>query len=130
MIAVDTADQAVTWGRSRAEGLTVLSIGSRDQRVLGRAGDDVRIDWGYFRLAVPDDASALTAMSRDSVRQFIEHGDLPGSDDLDMPLQPREGAAHAAVELKLGSVGEQPVSRHVLLAYTENYAIEYLQRKL
>jgi hypothetical protein len=130
VIAVDTADQAVTWGRSHAEGLTVMSIGSRDQRVLGRAGDNLRIDWGYFRLAVPDDANARTAMARDSIRQFIERGELPGSDDLDMPLQPREGAAHAAVELKLGSVGGQPVSRHVLLACTENYAIEFLQRKL
>jgi hypothetical protein len=130
VIAVDTADQAVTWGRSRAEGLTVLNIGSRDQRVLSRAGDNVRIDWGYFRLAVPDDANARTAMARDSVRQFVEHGDLPAGDDMDMPLQPRDGAAHAAVELKLGSVGAQPVSRHVLLAYTEEYAIEFLQRKL
>jgi hypothetical protein len=47
-----------------------------------------------------------------------------------MPQMPRAGAAHLAVELPLGKVGATPVSRHVLLAYTEEYAIEYLGRKL
>jgi len=42
------------WSRSKAPGLHVLNIGSRDQRVLNRAGDDLRIDWGYFHLAVPE----------------------------------------------------------------------------
>jgi hypothetical protein len=48
VIAVNTSDEAVTWGRSHAQGLTVLNVGSRDQRVLNRPGDDLRIDWGYF----------------------------------------------------------------------------------
>jgi hypothetical protein len=49
---------------------------------------------------------------------------------MDMPKMPREGAAHLAVLLPFGKLGSQPVSRHVLLAYTEDYAIEYLGRKL
>src|SRR3954470_12712585 len=56
VIAVNTSDEAVTWGRSRAGNLSVLNVGSRDQRVLNRPGDDLRIDWGYFHLAVPDPA--------------------------------------------------------------------------
>src|SRR5258708_26981448 len=47
-----------------------------------------------------------------------------------MPRMPREGAAHLAVLLPLGSVTPAPVTRYVLLAYTEDYAIEYLGRKL
>ena len=43
---------------------------------------------------------------------------------------PRNGAAHLAIMLPLGSVAQASVSRHVLLAYTEGYAIEYLGRKL
>ncbi len=59
VIAVNTPDEPVTWGRARADNLTVLSVGSRDQRVLNRPGDDLRIDWGYFHLAaVPDTAPA------------------------------------------------------------------------
>ena len=47
-----------------------------------------------------------------------------------MPRMPRDGAAHLAVVLPLGKLSATPVSRHVLLAYTEDYAIEYLGRKL
>jgi hypothetical protein len=129
VIAVDTSDEAVTWGRSRANGLTVLNVGSRDQRILNRAGDDLRIDWGYFHLAVPDAERAQTSESRGALRSFVQTGSLPASDDMDMPREPRDGAAHLAAVLPFGSV-TAPVARHVLLAYTENYAVEYLGRKL
>jgi len=130
VIAVDTADEAVTWGRSRAEGLTVLNVGSRDQRVLNRPGDNLRIDWGYFHLGVPEGAGAEMALRADAAREFAATGTLPASDEMDMPRMPREGAAHLAVVLPMGKVGAEAVKRHVLLAYTEEYAIEYLGRKL
>ena len=41
----------------------MLNIGSRDQRVLNRSGDDLRIDWGYFHLAVPASEQAGVAAS-------------------------------------------------------------------
>ena len=130
VIAVNTPDEAVTWSRSRAGNLAVLSVGSRDQRVLNRPGDDLRIDWGYFRLAVPDADNAQLTESAEALDSFVKNGSLPASDDLDMPRMPRDGAAHVAVALPLGSVTQTPVTRHVLLAYTEDYAIEYLGRKL
>ena len=130
VIAVNTPDEAVTWGRSKAGNLTVLSVGSRDQRVLNRPGDDLRIDWGYFRLGVPDADHAQLAASADALESFVTSGSLPASDDLDMPRMPRAGAAHLAAVLPLGSVTQTAVTRHVLMAYTEDYAIEYLGRKL
>jgi Domain of unknown function (DUF4965)/Domain of unknown function (DUF1793)/Domain of unknown function (DUF5127)/Domain of unknown function (DUF4964) len=130
VIAVNTADQAVTWGRTRAGSLTILNVGSRDQRVLNRPGDDLRIDWGYFHLAVPDEAKAQLSLSSEAANTFVTSGALPVADDLDMPRMPREGAAHLAVEFPLGKLSATPVSRHVLLAYTEDYSIEYLGRKL
>ncbi|MGB9288472.1 MAG: DUF5127 domain-containing protein, partial [Terracidiphilus sp.] len=130
VVAVNTRDEAVTWGRSRASGLTVLSAGSRDQRVLNRPGDDLRIDWGYFRLAVSDSQQVQFAESAEALGAFASTGALPDSDDLDMPRMPRDHAAHLAVALPLGKVSDVAVSRHLLLAYTEDYAIEYLGRKL
>ncbi len=130
VISVNTSDEAVTWGRTRAKGLTVLNAGSRDQRVLNRPGDDLRIDWGYFHLAVPDGEDAQVALAHDALRSFAANGTLPDADDLDMPKMPRERAAHLAVALPLGKVGATPVEKHVLVAYTEEYAIEYLGRKL
>ncbi len=130
VISVNADNEAVTWGRSRAGGLTLLNVGSRDQRVLNRPGDDLRIDWGYFHLVVPDAANAQLSESTEAQRLFVTVGSLPVDDDLDMPRMPRDGAAHLAVRLPMGIVASTPVSRHVLLAYTEDYAIEYLGRKL
>jgi hypothetical protein len=130
VIAVNTADEAVTWGRSKAGSLTVLNVGSRDQRVLNRPGDDLRIDWGYFHLAAPDSESPQFALSSNALASFQTTGSLPNADDMDMPRMPREGAADLAVLLPFGKVAGEPVRRHVLLSYTEGYAIEYLGRKL
>jgi hypothetical protein len=130
VIAVNSSDQPVIWGRSRAQGLTVLNVGSRDQRVLNRPGDDLRIDWGYFHLAAPDGAGAQFVLSENALHEFATTGSIPQADDMDMPRMPREGAADLAVLLPIGKIGSQPVSRHVLLSYTEDYSIEYLGRKL
>ncbi len=104
VIAVNTRDEEVTWGRSKIPGLTVLNAGSREQHVLNRPGDDLRIDWGYFHLAVPDSADAQVAASSDAMRSFAATGALPASDDLDMPRMPRDHAAHLAVAFALGKV--------------------------
>jgi hypothetical protein len=134
-IAVNAPDQPVTWSRAHVGDLTVLSTGSRDQQVLNRPGDDLRIDWGYFRLAAPDAAGASFALSNDALRNFAETGALPTEDQIDMPRLPRgrtpeDEAAHLAVAIPFGTVSAKPVSHHLLFAYTEDYAIEYLNRKL
>ncbi len=130
VIAVNTPDEPVTWGRLRAPGLTILNVGSRDQRVLNRPGDNLRIDWGYFDLVVPHTSAAETALSNDAVASFLSTGQLPPTDDADMPRMPRDHAAHLAVTLPLGQLSAEPVTRHILLAYTETYEVEYLGRKL
>ncbi len=130
VLSLNTSDQQVTWSRAHTGMLTVLNAGSRDQRLLERAGDNVRIDWGYFHLAAPDSEQPLVANSAESLASFVSSGKLPDSDDLDMPKAARSGAAHLAVEFSLSVEAAQPVSRHVLLSYTEEYAVEYLDRKL
>ncbi len=130
VIAVNADNDAVTWGRARVGSLEVLNVGSRDQRVLNRSGDNLRIDWGYFHLAVPASEGAQVVNAVGSAAEFARTGKLAESDDLEMPATPRDGAAHPEVLFALGDVGATAVSRHVLLSYTEGYQIEYLERKL
>lgn len=129
-VAVDRGDQPEVWGRSRAKGMTVLSVGSRDQQTLNRSGDDLRIDWGYFRLAIPDAQSSETAECANAVDDFVNNGKLSDADQMDMPRSPNTGAAHLAVMFSLGKVGRETISRHVLVAYSQGLAIEYLGRRL
>jgi hypothetical protein len=132
LIAVNDGSEQVTWSRSHTHGLTVLSVGSRDQAYLNRSGDRVRIDWGYFHLVVPDSEASRTELSPDAMQEFVS-GKLGENDDMAMPKPANSsagGGAHLAVEIPLGSVGATPVSRHVEAAYTETFAIEYLGRRL
>jgi hypothetical protein len=130
VVAVDTNDQDVTWGRSALPGMQVLRVGSRDQRVLNREGDNLRIDWGYFYLAVPDQPGATLATVSNALQSFVASGNLAESDDMDMPREPRNRAAHLAVAFHVQASPAAPVSRHVLVAYDDGYSIEYLGRKL
>jgi hypothetical protein len=132
LIAVDQPAQQVIWSRTRAAGLTLLNVGTRDQQTLHQSGDRVRIDWGYFRLGVPDSAAATTSMANDGIPAFVRSGNLPEADESSMPAPAarRGRAAHLTVKMSLGGVGSAKVERHVELAYTEGYAIEYLGRKL
>jgi hypothetical protein len=129
-VAVNTDDEDVTWGRSLLAGMQVLRVGSRDQRVLNRAGDNLRIDWGYFYLAVPEQPGSTLATVNNAIQSFVTSGNLTQADDMDMPREPRTRAAHLAVAFQVQASPAVPVDRHVLLAYDDGYSIEYLGRKL
>ena len=75
---VNTASQAVVSARYHQPGMDVVRMGSAKQPVLETAGDNLRIDWGYVYLAVPQETGAVTALiEADPGRQaFAETGTL------------------------------------------------------
>lgn len=130
LIAVNDRSEPVVTSRHDADSLNVLSVGSRDQNILNRSGDNVRIDWGYFHLAVPKTEHAETSISTGLEEAFIASGKLATSDSIGMPEPASRSSAHLDVVLDLGSVGSTVVARHVLLSYTEGFAIQYFHRDL
>ena len=131
-LAVNTADQPVTWGRYLLDGQTVLRMGSREQPVLAKRGDDLRIDWGYLYLAAdkPDGVSAAGAAHRTIRTAFETSGKLPDSDNLD-GLSPERRAPPdvLALSFDLGKVNAQPATRYLMIAYDDLYSIEYFDRR-
>jgi hypothetical protein len=134
-IATDTSLEPVVWSRARIPGMHLLRVGTGDQPMLQKWGDDLRIDWGYFFLGVPDaqGAASLAATNEDARAHFISTGELPEVDDLD---QPRAPASHyppaplLAVVLPLGPVGTAPLTRHVLFSYNDINSVEYMHQRL
>ncbi|HEX4716303.1 MAG TPA: DUF5127 domain-containing protein, partial [Ktedonobacteraceae bacterium] len=130
-LATNTGDDTVVWGRERVGDMQALHIGTNEQPVLAKSGDNLRIDWGWLYVAVPPQPGAETAASSYEARvQFTKNGSLPASDDLDMPSAVKHTLPLLAVRFDLGTVGSTPVSRRVLLAYDDRWAIEYLNRRL
>ena len=129
---VNTASQAVVSARYHQPGMDVVRMGSAKQPVLETAGDNLRIDWGYVYLAVPQETGAVTALiEADPGRQaFAETGTLPDADLIAAPRPAHDGWPVLACALMLGAVSATPVSRHVLLAYDDVFSIEYFYRKI
>jgi hypothetical protein len=131
-IAVDDSSQKVVWSRLRLDGLEALSIGSQDQRVLDKTGDDRRIDWGYMYLAVPNQPGVITRLSSDEEcwGTFVRKGWLPARDDFRMPRPVRDAYPVAAAAFDFGNVAAAETSRWLMLTYDDQFSIEYFYRKL
>ena len=50
-LAVNEPNQVVEWSQEKIGGLAVWKVGSKEQPVLQKKGDDLRIDWGYLYIA-------------------------------------------------------------------------------
>ena len=130
-LAVNSLDQKVQWARVRVGDLRVLRIGTQDQRVLDRAGDNLRIDWGHLYVAAPGGPGVSEAIAPQGRAQdgFRRTGTLPDADALDMP-RPAHHRDALAFAFDLGTIGAEPAQRHVILAYDDGFSVEYLQRRL
>ncbi len=141
-LVVNDARQEVTWETSslviqpanpaaKPIVLALTQMGSKDQPVLAKRGDDIRIDWGYLYAAAPKASVAdYTVAAGAAARQaFVEGADLPATD----PCQPRAASDKtpvAALAFDLGQVGKPAVSRWLMLAYDDLYSIQYMQKNL
>jgi hypothetical protein len=129
-LAVNVPAQRVAWSREPVGGLTALRIGSEEQPVLRRKGDDLRIDWGYAYAAAPGDIRSAIGSDRACSRAYVEGGKLPDRDDTRMPRAVNDDLPVMALLFDLGAVTEVPASRHLLLAYDDIHSITYFRQNL
>jgi hypothetical protein len=132
-LVVNSIEQPALAARYRLHGQDVLRMGSREQPVLAKRGDDLRIDWGYLYLAAdrPDGVSQTIGARQQVISAFDSTGQLPDSDDFSERPSPRRAAADAiAMSIDLGRVGTTPASRYLMIAYDDLYSIEYFERRL
>ncbi|MHC4405810.1 MAG: glutaminase domain-containing protein, partial [Planctomycetota bacterium] len=124
--------QKVTWSRPAVEGLDVMQVGTEEQPVLAKDGDNRRIDWGYLYVAVPQGQGAETAVagSTDMRRTFATSGRLPKADDARKPRRARDDWPALACRLNFGNVAEEPASQWLMLAYDDLHSIQYLGENL
>jgi hypothetical protein len=130
-LAVNEASEPVSWSRVPAGPLTALQVGTETQSVLGSAGDDHRINWGYAYAAAPTrQATSAIGANQELLNDFVTQGTLPASDDAQAPRAVNDRTPVLAFVFDLGSVGSKIQQRQVLVAYDEIYAIKYFGVKL
>lgn len=131
-IVVNSRDQKVVWAHEKKSGLEILKAGSESQNILGRSGDNVRIDWGYFYIAASEtEKPNRTIASANACRtSFIDQDRLPEM-DTDMPKAVQDGSPVMAMQWNLKKL--QPGSNEscqILFAYDDIKSVLYFGKPL
>ena len=128
-IATNTIGQEVVTKAGEVSGLSYQSVGTEAQPVLVKKGDNVRIDWGYAYLAVPQQSGNQTAsgMADGLKKAFLTTGKAPATTT---KVSPR-----AAIDVALAAVLDfnnvtKATTKHVLLGYDDLYSVQYFKQNL
>lgn len=123
-IAVNEPVQEVMASAYQNGALSILKAGTKEQPVLKKKGDNLRIDWGYFYVA---------ARSGKDVVQFVSTTDA-GKDFLTNGTQPtmlKEGKSLSInTILDMGKIGSAPATQLLLLGYDDLFPIQYFGQNL
>jgi len=134
-VAVNEPGQKVVWSRpqiiSPDRNLLALKMGSEEQPVLQKKGDNLRIDWGYLYTAAPlkEGMTAANGSFTACSKSFAESGKLPPNDDQRQPRPVRDELPVSAFVFDLGKVTFAKAI-HLLLAYDDEYSLIYFGRKM
>ncbi|MES2807696.1 MAG: DUF4965 domain-containing protein [Bacteroidota bacterium] len=123
-MAVDQPKQPVTATKYSTDALDILKAGTDEQAILKKAGDGVRIDWGYMYVAAPKavKATQFVTTEKEAVNAF------------------RTGVTSNTVFkgtklalntiIPFGKVGATSVAKFIEVGYDDIYAMEYFNTKL
>ena len=124
-IATNVDSQEVVTKKYNAAQLNILKAGTREQPVLKKKGDDLRIDWGYMYVAVPETEKATQYVSTASPRAeqaFISKARVTTiSTGKNLVLN---------TSIDLGRVGEVTKEQYFLLGYDDIYSLQYFHQNL
>jgi hypothetical protein len=130
-LTVNEPSQSVVWSRETMGDVLALKVGSKDQPILVRRGDDVRIDWGFLYVAAEGAAiDSSTVASGAGCRQaFQSKGDLPAVDTR-QPRPANDDSPVAAIVFKAGEIDATARRQTLVLAYDDLYSIQYMRQNL
>ncbi len=114
-LAVNTMQERVTWQRYHLGEIEVLRLGTQQQPVLQKSGDDLRIDWGYVYEVAPQQPGSLSAATvrPEAIDAFRRLGRVPDDDDLRIERPYAQELPVLATSLDFGPVTAAPVSHHL-----------------
>src|SRR5690606_12237773 len=122
-IAVYQPHQEVRAESYSSDGLSILKTGTVAQPILKKGADDMRIDWGYFYVATPQDAGAVQSVNHD-------HLAIANARTGAKPTTLEGRSLWLNTEIPFGRVGDQAVEKFVELGYDEELSIQYFGENL
>lgn len=122
--AVDYPSQKTASETFEEGGLVYLKSGTLSQNVLGKKGDDRRIDWGYFYLVSEKEGTEAAVGSGASLRNaFLDGSSLSG-----IGKAGNDSNGRMAVVRDLGTASK--ASGKVMIGYDDIFSIQYFEENL
>ena len=130
-IAVNEPTDKITWSRFHHRDLDLICAASAEQKILGRAGDNLRIDWGYLYLTGAGRQSDVCLGDYNRTKAvFAREGRLPQGESKRVTRRAQDLPAMAYAD-NLGRVSVEGRSGFLMLGYDDVYALEYMfQRRM
>ena len=124
-IATNTPGQEVVAQHYNTTGVKILKAGTKEQPVLKKKGDNLRIDWGYMYVGVPASASSKQTITVSS-KALSSFTSGKGSDQ--KITAGKNLMLNTSVDL--GKVGAAGKEQFFLLGYDDLYSIQYFHTNL
>lgn len=120
--ALDKALQPSISESFRKDNLLFLKTGSTGQKILGKKGDDVRIDWGYFYMVSGQDNATYSIGD-----PFLSRSDFAKNGNLKSDNNHKENA-NLAMAHSLGKVKD--ATGYIMIGYDDIRSIQYFGEDL
>lgn len=123
--STDKPNQEVRTEQQEDDGLLIQSVGTVTQNILGKKGDNVRIDWGkaYLSAESKDAVKALPG----SVTALVAY--LGGKEEVAAEPVGLASDKLIGLEIGMGKIDKATAS-HVTLAYDDEYSVQYFGENL
>jgi len=127
-LAVDRPNQQVVGEKYAIDGMVATRVGTKDQKILARKGDDLRIDWGHLYLAAKQSPRVSAAVvPGDQARAEFDRGQTPRAMAAsEFPREVQDGWASLSLVADLGTVGQSAKTWTAYIAYDDVESINFL----
>lgn len=120
-LATNIVSQEVVATQYATASLKIIKAGTKEQPVLQKKGDNLRIDWGYVYVAVPAAARSQQSVSSATVAMFPFENHPALSSGKNLLLN---------TTVDLGSIGADEKEQLFLIGYDDIYSIQYFGKNL
>jgi len=123
--SINETYQEVTGAQYKDARLNILKVGSIEQPILRKKGDDLRIDWGYGYIAtsISENSTQTITTSDEGINNFVNNS--PVAQNL-----VKGKSLFLNTTFPKEKIGEKPVEHFLMIGYDDLYSIQYFQQNL
>ncbi len=125
-LAANTSFQDVKATKYASNGMSLLKVGTVAQPVLQKKGDDLRIDWGYAYVAVPQGEKPIQNITASpaGISGFV----MPGMKAVSSVSQGKQLMLNTV--LSFDKLTKEEQKKYIMVGYDDIYSVQYFGKNL